>query len=70
MTGPWKMIEWYGVRKNTYELYNVKKDIGEREDLSSRYPKKVAAMKKELDAFLKSVSARYPTPNPAFKIRK
>lgn len=67
MKGNWKLIKWYGLNENRYALYNVKKDIGEKNDLSSRYPKKTAGMKAELDAFLKSVSAKYPTPNPNFK---
>ncbi len=50
-----------------YELYNVQNDIGEKDELSSRYPKKVASMKKKLEEFLSKADAKYPVTNPNFK---
>jgi arylsulfatase A-like enzyme len=67
MTGNWKLIKFYGLKGNTYELYHLKRDIGEQRDLSRRHPRRKAAMKAQLEKFLAGVSAKYPTPNPVFK---
>lgn len=66
MKDDWKLIKWYDLKENRYALFNVNKDIGEKKNLSSRYPKKTADMKAELERFLRSVSAKYPTPNPKY----
>ena len=44
----------------------MKKDIGERSDVSKKHPKKVAELGKELDRFLAETGAIYPTPNPNY----
>lgn len=67
MEGDWKLIKWYKRNAALYELYNVQNDIGEKDELSSRYPKKVASMKKKLEEFLSKADAIYPVTNPNFK---
>ena len=47
-------------------MFHLKKDIGERNEVSKKYPKKVAELSKELDQFLAKTGAIYPTPNPNY----
>lgn len=70
MKGDWKLIKWYRLNKNYYELFNVKNDISEKHDLSSRYPRKLTLMKNELERFLQHTEARLPTPNKAYTATK
>ena len=58
----WKLVVFY--HYDRVELYNVKNDIGEKHNLADKYPEKVAALKKELEAYLKSVGAVMPKKNP------
>jgi arylsulfatase A-like enzyme len=67
MEGDWKLIKWYTTGNALYELYNVHNDIGEKEELSGKYRKKTASMKKKLEAFLSEAGAKYPVANPNFK---
>ena len=41
------------------------KDPGERRDLAREEPKRVADLKKRLDAYLEDIDAAMPQPNPA-----
>lgn len=66
MQGDWKLIKWYGIAEPAYELFQVKQDPGEQQELSHAHPKQLAAMKAKLEAFLKSTLAQYPTPNSKF----
>jgi arylsulfatase A len=61
-TGDWKLIEFYEDMR--VELYNLKDDIGEAEDLAGRMPEKVAELRNRLHAWRESVGAQMPTPNP------
>jgi arylsulfatase A-like enzyme len=62
--GDFKLIEFYEDGHN--ELYNLKDDIGEKNNLAARMPEKAAELRKKLDAWLKEMNARMPTPNPNF----
>jgi len=62
--GDFKLIEFYEDGHN--ELYNLKDDIGEKNNLAAKMPEKVAELRKKLDAWLKEMNARMPTPNPNF----
>ena len=64
--GEWKLIKWYD--RGTFELYNLKEDISEANDLSDKMPEKVKALNAELESWLKSVNAKMPKPNPDYKI--
>ena len=44
--------------KENYELYNLKEDIGERNNLSSKYPDKVVQMKSSLIQFRKRMTKK------------
>ena len=48
--GDWKTVH-IGGNEGRLELYNLKSDIGETEDLSERYPDVVKSMKEILDSF-------------------
>jgi uncharacterized sulfatase len=54
------------VPKGKVELFNLRKDIGEKNDLSSEMPEKVAELKDLLARWRKSVGAQMPVKNPRF----
>jgi len=63
--GDWKLIQYY--EDGRQELYNLKRDIGESDNLAKRMPEKAAEMKARLDAMLKEHGANIPTPDFAHK---
>lgn len=60
--GKWKLIHWY--ENDHYELYNLKEDIGEEQNVASKHPEEVETLKKELNQWLKEVDGKMPSPNP------
>jgi hypothetical protein len=48
------------------ELYNLKDDPGETDDLSSDKPKEVRQLRKKLDRWLKLEGAQMPVINPEY----
>jgi arylsulfatase A len=60
--GKWKLIEFY--EDGRLELYNLKDDIGEKNNLAKHEPEKAAGMQQKLAKWRKSVGAKMPTPNP------
>jgi len=58
--GDYKLIEWY--ENNGVELYNLKDDIGEQNNLAARMPQKAAELQGLLHKWLKQVNATVPTP--------
>jgi arylsulfatase A-like enzyme len=63
--GDYKLIEWF--EDGRVELYNLKKDIGEQNNLAEKMPQKKTQLKKMLGRWRKEVGARMPTPNPNSK---
>lgn len=63
--GDWKLIEFYEDGKT--ELYNLKEDQSEKNDLSASQPEKAAELRARLEAWRESVGAQMPTPNPAYE---
>lgn len=63
--GEWKLIEWYEDGK--LELYNLKEDIGEKNDLAAKMPDKVSGLHKMLQEWRKSTGALMPRPNTDHK---
>ncbi len=61
-SGDWKFIHYY--EDGSQELYNLKNDIGESDNLSGRMPEKAAEMKARLDAMLNEHGAKIPSPDP------
>jgi arylsulfatase A len=62
--GDWKLIEYY--EDNRVELYNVAKDLSEKDNLAPQMPDKAEAMLKLLHDWRKSVDAQLNTPNPQY----
>lgn len=62
--GDWKLIENY--EDGNVELYNLRQDSGEANDLAAREPGRAAALKQKLAAWRRSVGAQMNTPNPDF----
>jgi arylsulfatase A-like enzyme len=56
--GNWKLIKWYEGR--TFELYNLKRDISESNDLASSKPSKVKKLNRKLEEWLVHAEARMP----------
>ncbi len=64
--GDWKYIHFY--EDNHGELYNLKEDPKESQDLAGRFPEKVAELRAKLEKWLKEVDAQLPTPNPDYQL--
>jgi arylsulfatase A-like enzyme len=63
--GQWKLIEFFEPGR-ALELYNLKDDIGEKNNLAEKMPGKVSELKDMLGKWQKEVNAKMPTPNPNF----
>ena len=61
--GDWKLIEYFG--ESTPELFDLKHDPAERNNLALAEPSRVDAMKRRLSDWRRQVDAALPTPNPA-----
>jgi arylsulfatase A-like enzyme len=62
--GDFRLVHFY--EDNRDELYDLSQDIGETKDLASTQATRAKAMREQLDAWLKSVDAQLPMPNPDF----
>ncbi len=62
--GDYKLLEYF--ENDTVQLFNLKQDIGEQNDLSRTKPEKVAQLRAMLRAWRKDVSARMMEPNPDY----
>ena len=68
----WKLIENY--EDGSLELYNLKNDLSETKNVSSKYPRKTKELKKKLDNWKKQINApcefkANPDYNPNFQDR-
>jgi len=62
--GEWKLIKRYEGR--TFELFNLKADLSEKNDLSETMPEKVRELDNRLDKWLRATGAKLPRPNPDY----
>ena len=71
--GDWKLIEFFGdwfdparryQRGARLELFNLRNDVGETTNLATREPQRAAALRNRLRAWMASVPAEVPGPNP------
>ncbi|MCH8149427.1 MAG: sulfatase [Planctomycetes bacterium] len=53
----WKLIKWY---EGPRALFNLKDDLGEKENLAEKMPEKVTELDKRLMAHLKKIGAKIP----------
>lgn len=58
--GDWKLLERFEDGK--VHLYNLKDDVGEKNDLAEKHPERVAEMRKKLHAWYKDVNAKFLRP--------
>ncbi len=63
-SGDWKLIKRY--EGKTFELFNLRTDMSEKEDLSESMPQKVRELDAKLTAWLGTVGAKLPRPNPDY----
>lgn len=66
--GEWKLIEFF--EDHRVELYNLKNDIGEKNNLAEKEPDKTAELLKLLHEWQKEVGARFPGRNPSAFLKK
>ena len=59
----WKLIRWY---QGPIELYNLKNDLGEQNNLVDSHPSKAAQLDRKLSAALAETGAKLPKPNPDY----
>ncbi len=62
--GELKLMHFYEDDRDA--LFDLSKDIGERNDLAAKMPDEAARMRKQLDAYLAAVDAQFVTPNSSF----
>ncbi len=62
--GDWKLIKRYDGRE--FELFDLKKDLSEKNDLADTMPDKVKELDAMLKAWLKKTGAKMPRPNPDY----
>ena len=61
-SGDFKLVEFFNDMH--VELYNIRDDLGEKNDLAATQPQKTAELRARLHAWRQDVSAQMPTPNP------
>lgn len=62
--GDWKLVEW--MEDQRVELFDVRNDVAEANDVSAEHPELVAEMRGRLRNWQQQVGARFPAANPGF----
>ncbi len=71
--GDWKLIEYFGdwvdpqgryVPGHRLELFNLRRDLGETTNLTETEPQRAADLRHRLRAWIESIPAEIPGPNP------
>jgi arylsulfatase A-like enzyme len=62
--GDFRLVEFYVTGE--IELYNLKDDVSEKNDLAKSHPEKAAQLKQKLESWRKQVGAQTPLPNPNY----
>ena len=71
-SGDWKLIRWFGLPagdENLYELYNLREDLSETQNLAAGQPARVQELAALIDGFLTDTRATYPRPNPGYQLK-
>ena len=64
-SGDWKLLHYF--ENDEYELYNLKNDVGEQNNLAEKYPDKTRALQAQLQAWREELGADIPTElNPEY----
>ena len=61
--GDWKLIKWY---EGGFELYNLKTDLSESNNLANNMASKVKELDRQLSSELSRIGAKIPIPNPNY----
>ena len=67
--GDWKLIRVFhgeSPGRHSYQLFNLKSDIGEQTNLAAENPRRVEELDKLITQFLAETNAVVPLPNPRF----
>ncbi|MDZ8117549.1 sulfatase [Pontiella agarivorans] len=62
--GDYKLLNWYD--DDSVELYQLKKDPGEKNDIAAENPELAERLKRKFKKWLKDVNANMPVPNPDY----
>lgn len=62
--GNLKLLHFY--EDDRVALFDLTKDIGERNDIAHRMPREAQTLKDRLDQYLSAINAQFPTPNSNF----
>jgi arylsulfatase A-like enzyme len=68
--GDWKLIRWFETSSyfpDVHELYNLRDDLGESNNLAKQMPDKVKQLDALTDRFLADTGALVPKPNPKYR---
>ena len=72
--GDYKLLEWFDETicgpGNKFELYNLKQDIGEQNNLAKKMPEKTSELRELLTNWRNKVNAQMLTPNPNYNPQK
>ena len=66
--GDFKLIQFH--ETGDFELYDLKEDIGEKNNLVEQREPKVAELNKKLEVWRREVGAQMPLPNPNYSPAK
>jgi arylsulfatase A-like enzyme len=74
--GNWKLIKRYEASPSqrgraegkTFELFNLRTDLSEKNDLSENMPRKVKELDTKLSDWLRATGAKLPRPNPDYEV--
>ena len=58
-SGDWKLIYWY--KNRHFDLFNIRNDIGEQNNLATTHPEKVKQLASKLGKYLRRVGAQRPS---------
>ena len=67
-SGDWKLIRFF--EDDHLELYNLREDLGEEENLAQQRPDMVTKLQDMLNTWLADVGAKFPERNPDWTPRK
>jgi arylsulfatase A-like enzyme len=64
-SGDWKLLEYFA--DSHVELYSLRDDPGEHDDVAKKLPERAAQLRARLHAWWREVGAQFPQPNPAYQ---
>jgi len=65
-SGIWKLIKRHDPDVSGFELFNLKDDLSEKNDLSDKMAEKTKELDAKLSDWLEAIGAKLPIPNPDY----